>query len=193
MTCIAALQADGRVYVAADGKATAGYLARHLETPKIFPLGPYVIGVSGMVSVTTALRHRFDPPLPPAGLLDPERFVATEFVGALQTCLETSRLLTIASGVATIGAEDDGARILVAFGPHVHLIESNFAVLTPAHPYLCTGDGAEVAYGALFATEDSSIGPLNRVVRAVAAARTFSAGCGGPISICVTDPDQDTS
>ncbi len=193
MTCVVGLREGCQVILAADHELNDGYAKFPRKTPKVFRAGTYAIGVAGAPSVNAAVRYRLSLPDPPTRVdhEEAERFVATDVLDAYRTCLDDARLVREVDGYPMAGPEDLNARLLVAFGPHLIVIDESFAVYAPARPWAAIGTGADAALGALSITHDGDFDPTFRVVGALKAAIDLVVGCGGPVTVCVTDPEGD--
>jgi ATP-dependent protease HslVU (ClpYQ) peptidase subunit len=188
MTCIVAVKDGGRVVLAADSQGTAGYIKRDTRTTKAFRCGPFAFGVAGSLAVQQAIRYGFALALPD-GVSDPAHFAAREVVPAVRACLAEVGLMTTRDEAPHMGPNDDNTHVLVAFGGSAFLIESNLGLLDPDDDAICTGAGAEVAYGALWALRCTKMGAEARARLAVGAAIRYSSGCGGETVVVWTDAD----
>ena len=81
MTAVAGLVHEGRVHLAADSAMTAGWALTISAHPKVFRVGPYVIGTSGSPRVAQLMRYALDVPEP---LGDLHKFMATVFIDAVR-------------------------------------------------------------------------------------------------------------
>lgn len=176
MTCIVALKADGTVYMGADSAGVAGTSLTQRADPKIYSVGTMVIGFTSSFRMGQLLGYKLkvpdhDPRMPA------EKYMATEFIDACRTCLKEG-------GFAEKEKEAElGGTFLVAYKGRIFRIASDYQVGESVHPFESVGCGFDLALGALFATQDSALTPIERVTMALRAAETFSAGVRSPFIV----------
>lgn len=176
MTCIVGIKGyDGRVYVGGDSAATDEDMALTVrQDPKVFQVGPYLIGTSGSFRVAQLIRYSLKvPPLP----RDPGRFhrmMVKGFVGAILRCLE-------AGGVTLKDGAVDGSSFVVGFRGNLFFIDQDMNVADPG-PYCAAGCADQIAHGALYA-QRPGMDPEERVLQALKAAERFSGGVRAPFVV----------
>lgn len=79
------------------------------------------------------------------------------------------------------GKPDVGGTFLVGYNGKLYAIQNDFQVGIPAIEYDAVGCGANFALGALHATKNKR--PEDRVMMALEAAATFSAGVAPPFKV----------
>ena len=176
MTCIAAVVADGRVWMGGDSAGVAGWDLTVRADRKVFRNGPYVMGFTTSFRMGQLLQYGFEPPVPSGGG-DPLRFMATTFVDAVRTCLKAG------GWAAKSNEREEGGTFLVGVRGRLFSIEEDYQVAESAAGFAAVGYGSQVAHGALFATEGRPA--PDRVVLALVAAERFSAGVRRPFAIRV--------
>lgn len=147
MTIIVGMETDGEVYIGGDSGAISGEVRKRVYDPKVMRVGEFVIGYSWSFRFGDLLRHVFEPPPVPAGIVLPieqERYMIRDFVPALQKLIEdgkaTSKNATgdIEWGIALIG-----------FRGKLYEYERDGQLMGNGDRYSATGSAYQVALGAL--------------------------------------------
>jgi ATP-dependent protease HslVU (ClpYQ) peptidase subunit len=171
MTCIAALKQEGKVYMAGDRGASDDNIILALEAPKVWKIGPYLIGYAGGLD-GERIRYNFKPTAP--NIKDTDKFMQTKFIKELREFYNEFWVDTSKDG-------DLGLIIGIRGEIYEHsAVDMSLSKYTL--PYMAMGSGSEYAYGVLFAT-DKQKNARNRVLQAVNAAIKFSTSCTGPVDI----------
>lgn len=178
MTCIVGLVADSKVYVGGDSAAIGGLEINLRSDEKVFYNGAYLIGFAGSFRMGQLLRYRFKPPVrrPDQGLYS---FMVNDFVDAVRDCLKDGGYARRSNDA------ESGGFFLVAVEGRLFEIEADYQVAEPLERYYAIGCGAQVALGALAATEDKL--PVQRVIAALEASAKHNAGVRGPFVIEVLE------
>lgn len=171
MTCIVALKHEGKVYMAGDRGASDDNIILALEAPKVWKIGPYLIGYAGGLD-GERIRYNFKPTAP--NIKDTDKFMQTKFIKELREFYNEFWVDTSKDG-------DLGLIIGIRGEIYEHsAVDMSLSKYTL--PYMAMGSGSEYAYGVLFAT-DKQKNARNRVLQAVNAAIKFSTSCTGPVDI----------
>jgi ATP-dependent protease HslVU (ClpYQ) peptidase subunit len=175
VTCVAGIAERGAVYLGGDAIAVAGYSMHTRDLPKVFTLGPFVIGCANSFRAADVVRYKFAPPTPQPKD-DLHCYMATTFVDALR---ETYK----AHGVAVIenSAEEVPCEMLVGVRGTLFTVEDDFQVGVPRGGIAAVGCGGDVALGALYALGKRGT-PKSRLTTALHAAEAFCAGVRAPFS-----------
>jgi hypothetical protein len=170
MTAVVGLVHNGTVHLGGDSAAPQGWDLIVRADPKVFAVGPYVVGFTTSWRMGQVLRFAFKPPKPPADHLD--RFMSTVLVDAARDALK-------AAGFARKDHEqEEGGTWLVGVAGRLFAIHGDYQVAESADGYTAVGCGAQVAHGVLYATP--SMPPGRRLQLALEAAQRHSAGVRGP-------------
>ena len=171
MTCLAVVRKENKIYMAADRGASYDDTILTLTTPKIWKIGPYLIGYAGSMD-GERMRYNFNPYIPDIKNLD--KFMQTKFIKQLRSFYNDW-------WVDTSKDADLGLIICIKGQIYEHnAIDMSLSKYTL--DYLAMGSGAQYAYGYLSATEKSK-DPRKRVIGAVNAAIKFSPSCAGPVDV----------
>jgi ATP-dependent protease HslVU (ClpYQ) peptidase subunit len=181
MTCIVGIEHGRGVTIGVDSLASTDDVTVLRDDPKLFRVGPYLIGSSGSVRTTQLLQHAFKPPRP--DIRDLHRFMVTDFVDALRECLSIGDALRYESQVAAM----PGA-FLVGVAGSVYAVEGDLQVGRLAYGYNTVGSGEPFALGSLHTTATMDIGPVRRVRLALAAAAEHNPFVRAPFTIKTMKP-----
>jgi ATP-dependent protease HslVU (ClpYQ) peptidase subunit len=176
MTCIAALKANGKVYMAGERGASTDNTIMHLSKPKVKAVGPYIIGFAGSMD-GQRLMYSFDPPKPyPDEDLDV--FMNTKFLRYLRDFYDEWWVDT---------SKDSELSLLIGIRDRLYEHSSSDMSLNEfSSPFVSIGSGSDFATGYLSATGITKATPENRVEAAVKTAIKFSPTCSGTIDILST-------
>jgi ATP-dependent protease HslVU (ClpYQ) peptidase subunit len=171
MTCIVALRHEDKVYMAGDRGASDDGVILSLESPKVWRVGPYLIGYAGSMD-GERIRHNFKPTAP--NIKDTDKFMQTRFIKELREFYNEFWIDT---------SKDGDLSLIIAIRGEIYEHSSGDMSLSRySVPYVAIGSGSEYAYGVLYAT-DKQKNARNRVMSAVSAAIKFSPSCMGPVDI----------
>jgi ATP-dependent protease HslVU (ClpYQ) peptidase subunit len=171
MTCIAVVRHEDKVYMAGDRGASDDGTILALDAPKVWKIGPYLIGYAGAMD-GERIRYNFKPSIPVGKDID--KFMQTKFVKELREFYNEFWVDT--------SKEGDLGLIIAVRGQIYEHSSADMSLSKYNLDYLAMGSGAEYAYGYLFAT-DKQKNPRNRVMGAVHAAIKFSPSCMGPVDV----------
>jgi hypothetical protein len=181
MTAIVGLAEDGGVYLGGDSAGVSGLNLTVRADTKVFHNGPYLFGFTTSFRMGQLIHHAFQPPKPKRQL---ERFMTTEFIDALRSCLKEG-------GWARKDSErEEGGTFLVGVSGHLFTIHEDYQVGEAADGFAAVGCGDQIALGALYATAGIGMPPRKRVRLALQAAERFSAGVRSPF-ICLAQKAAD--
>lgn len=181
MTCIVGVEHDGCVTIGVDSLASTEDIAVQRADPKLFTVGPYLIGSSGSVRTTQLLQHSFKPGRPDVNNL--HRFMVTSFVDALRDCLSEGDALRYENQVATMPGS-----FLVGVAGSVYSIECDLQVGRLAYGYNTVGSGEPFALGSLHTTAAMNISPARRIRLALAAAAEHNPYVRAPFTVKTLKP-----
>lgn len=149
MTGIAALSINGRVYMAGDSAAVqdSHYLAL-VARPKVFTLGPAVVGYTSSFTMGHALQHRLAlPDLPPSDdpdLAELDRWMAVPFMDAVRAVMRDVGYLKADCG------RESGGEFLFGIRGQIYYCDDDFHASRYLAPYAACGSGVSAILGALF-------------------------------------------
>jgi hypothetical protein len=173
VTCIVGLEHDGLVYIGADSAGVAGYSVTVRADTKVFRNSDYVMGFTGSFRMGQLLRYSLVPPVPTDW--DVDRFMVTDFVGSVRTCLREGGYARNESG------NESGGTFLVGISGRLYRIGDDYQIGRSADRYDAAGAGEEFALGALYGTAD--LEPEERVRLALDAAAHHSSAVSPPFHI----------
>lgn len=171
MTCIAGVVHEGKVHLGGDSAGVGSDWSLTIRRDeKLFTRDPYVLGFAGSFRMGQLVRYSFDPPVPHRA--DLPRFMATEFITALRTCLT--------DGGWTANADDDDGLLVGVAGRLFSIPIPDLQVGESRDGYDAIGSGADLARGALYSTRGAVLGPEYRLRVALEAAEHGCAGVRQP-------------
>lgn len=176
MTCIVAVAHEGRVVMGADsaGVDTGRYSLCVRADRKVFRNGDFVMGFTSSFRMGQLLAHALNPPKPREGV-DLFAYMVTDFINAARDCLKLG-------GYATRQSEQEvGGEFIVGYRGRLFKIQSDYQVEESSHGFAACGCGDLIALGSLHGTPGAD--PKERVLLALRAAETFSAGVRQPFHI----------
>jgi hypothetical protein len=161
-----------------DSAGVAGYDLVVRADEKVFRNGPMLFGFTGSFRMGQLLRYAFTVP-DHDPRVDVDKYMVTTFVDAVRTCLKTG-------GYAEKHNEAEcGGTFLVGYQRQLFTVHSDYQVAKSTYEFTAVGCGAQIANGALYASEGED--PNIRVLRALHAAECFSAGVSAPFHIEVLE------
>jgi ATP-dependent protease HslVU (ClpYQ) peptidase subunit len=173
MTCIAVVrdEINNKIFMAGDRGASDDGTILALDAPKVWKIGPYLIGYAGSMD-GERIRYNFHPSAP--NIKDTDKFMQTKFIKELREFYNDFWVDTSKDG--------DLGLIICIRGQIYEHSSADMSLSKYTLPYLAMGSGAEYAYGVLYAT-DKQKNARNRVAQAVNAAIKFNPSCMGPVDI----------
>lgn len=177
MTCIVGFVEGNTVWMGGDAAGTNDWLHQDLyERPKVFRNDGALIGSCGSARQADLLLHVLKVPDHDPRMTI-EKYMVKVFIDAVRECFK-------AGGVGGVkeGVEQSQGHFLVGYKGSLFAIYDDYQVREPRTKYAAVGCGAQIALGALFAS-DHVAGGRDRVEIALRASERFSAGVRGPFHI----------
>jgi len=171
MTVLAVVRHENKIYMAGDRGASDDNTILSLTSPKVWKLGPYLIGYAGALD-GERIRYNFNPYVP--DIKDLDKFMQTKFIKQLRDFYNNWWVDTTKEG--------DLGLIICVKGQIYEHNAIDMSLSKYSLPYMSIGSGSEYAYGVLYAT-DKQKNARNRVMQAVNAAIKFNPSCMGPVDI----------
>lgn len=175
MTCVAAIEEDGKVWICGDSAGVAGWSIQTRADKKVFKVKEYVFGFTSSFRMGQILNHVFEPPKYEGG--NKERFLVRDFMPELQKVFSEQ-------GYQRVSNEEKSAgTFLVGFDGELFKVEDDYQISKSMHPYQAVGCGQDIALGSLHTTRNWDLSPKERLNAALSAAEKFSAGVCSPFNI----------
>lgn len=178
MTCIVGLIDKGKVYIGGDSAAVWGtsfaIVARNDR--KVFRNGDFVMGFTSSFRMGQLLAFNFNPPKPRQGV-DIFAYMVTDFIDAARQRMKDGGFTRVKDNWS-----EEGGTFLVGYAGRLFQIGSDFQVGESTHGFDAVGCGDHLALGSLFSTPKMD-DPTARVIEALQAAQTFSAGVREPFHV----------
>jgi len=175
MTCIVGVAHQGAVYIAGDSAGVDGWGSMTIRADqKVFKVGEMVFGFTTSFRMGQALRYNLSVPGRTEKQTDDE-YLVTQFIPAVQSCLERAGWLKTECG------RKEGGEFLLGYRGRLYRIGGDFQVGSPANGYDAVGSGFAYALGALSALTE--LDPLSRLTRALEIAAHHQAYVRAPFEI----------
>lgn len=173
MTCIVGVETKRGILLGADslGGESTYWTATTSAEPKVFRIGPYVLGFTTSFRMGDLLRYHAALPEPPAGARALHRHMVVKVVPVLRATLKDHGFATTRDG-----GEVGGDFLIGVRGALFH-VQSNYAVQRATFGYDAAGCGAQSALGALSCAKGV---PRARLRAALEAAERHNMGVRGP-------------
>jgi len=166
MTCIVALEDNGKNYMGADSAAVDGEAISLRKEPKIFKCGDFLIGFSHSFRYGQIIEHCFNPPkISEKNIV---KYMVTKFVPELRITLAVNEF------------EEKESCMIIGYKGKIFYVESDWNVGYDETNYHAIGSGAPTAFGSLYSTQGQH--PLDRVRIALEAAQEFTTSVRGPFN-----------
>lgn len=176
MTCIVGIEYEGDVYIGGDSAGVAGDSISVRSDRKVFSRTfnseRWVFGFTTSFRMGQIIRYRLNLPKAPRKDQYVLEYLAVDFVDALREAYRD------AGWAGTDEGRDRSGQFLVAYRGGLYELQSDFQVGKHEDPFASVGCGADLALGALYATEGQD--PWKRMSTALHAASRFSAGVCPP-------------
>ena len=187
MSCVVAYAGSDGVWLGADSAGTAQDLSQDLyATPKVFRIytddgHPIDVGYVGSYRLGQLIKYFLSPRSPNEGESD-EHYLVTGLLPELQSLLRDTGFIS----QGETGREQGGS-LLVGFRRRIYIVQEEFDLLEPLHPYAAIGEGAQVALGAMWVLSRGNIGARELVISALEAAASFCATVRPPYVLLSPD------
>ena len=181
-TCIVAVKTkrDG-IWLGGDSAGTGpSYCQFTMRKPKIFRNGSCLIGYTSSFRMGQLLQYKLTVPIRKTSQ-DRDHYMVHDFTEAVRTCLKDG-------GYTTVKDEHhEGGVFIIVYDGEIYKIQSDYACLMHADPYVAVGCGEDFALGAMSTEKALSKGS---VLLALRTACFLSAGVGSPFYL-VNDRHPD--
>lgn len=181
MTCIAAVVEKDKMYMAADTMMSDGVSKTSLAIPKLFIIGNIMVGFAGSLRAAQVIQYTVDPPEQEEHQDDIE-YLVCNVVPDIQVALAEAGAIHNDAGML-----DTNTEFLLGYKNNLYILQVDFSVIQSPYQYLAIGTGAEVALGALHATNKYKIKPADRLDLAINAAAAIMQSVGKPVIHMTSD------
>lgn len=180
MTAIAAVKADGKIWMGGDSAGVAHYHLHVRSDPKVFRLGEMLFGYTSSFRMGQIIQYHLRVEKPREDE-DRHRYMVCTMIPAVRAALKEQGFLKTENGREEIGT------FLVGWRGELYIIEDDMQVAMLHEPYAAVGCGQDLVLGSLHTTEQlDGPTPRERIEYALDAAVAFSAGVRGPFTILKT-------
>ena len=187
MTCIAAVVGPrGKIVMGGDSASTdSNWQQLSAAEDKLFRLGEFIIGTSGSWRGAQLARYAF---IPPKRLTRTpiDQYMATSFIDGLRKAWKEGGHLFKSKSEDEPAEETVGTTMLIGYRGMLWIAESDLQVIRMRDDYAAIGSGADVALGALWATQQEGATKV-RILTALKAAERYNAAVRGPFLVLTNE------
>ncbi len=177
MTCIVAIEHEGKVWMGGDSAATRDDDIVCRSNEKVFINGEFIIGYSGSFRIGQILQYAFKPPKQNLFKQSDMEYMVVDFVDALRKTLkEKGAIMEEKEG------EAHDSEFIVGYQGKIYVIESNFNIGRPLHNYASCGSGMDYAMGCLYNMPEE-LHITSKIEKALSASAEFCSSVRKPFSI----------
>ena len=176
MSCIVAIKHGGDIWMGADSVGTGGYSCTTRKDPKIYQVGPFLIGFASSYRMGQILAYSFVPPDHDDSIVDVHRYMASTWIDAVRS------VLSMGGYTRKENESEEGGTFIVAYKGRIFKVEDDFQVGESALEFDSCGAGSDIALGSLY-TSTGMDDPKFRIERALSAASEFNSAVRGPFFI----------
>lgn len=178
MTCIAAVAADGRVWMGGDSAGVdERFSLQSCDETKVWRSGEFLFGMSGSYRAAQLVRYQLTLPVDD-GSMEARAYITGPFVDALRNVLADGGALTNRNGHPE---EFTDSAVLVGYRGRLYEVMDDFGVGETSDGFAAIGSGYPWALGAMAATPD--LKPRRRVLTALKASERFCAAVRRPFIV----------
>lgn len=175
MTCIVAIEHNGKVYMGGDSAAVSGRDTRIIDSKKVFKLGPFLIGYTDSFRMGQLLQYNLVVEEQEyLHIEDDEEYLIKVFIPAVRKCLKDGGYAEINNNI------ESGGSFLLGYKGKVYIIQSDFLLLRYKNVYSAIGCGDRYALGCLATNYFREDEPEERIIQALEVAGEFSNGVAPP-------------
>jgi ATP-dependent protease HslVU (ClpYQ) peptidase subunit len=170
MTCIIAVEHEGKVYMGGDSAAAAGWDINEIDFKKVFKSGDFLIGYTTSFRMGQLLEHELS--VPKQENESDMHYMVTKFVPAVRELFKSAGFTKIDSN------QETGGLFLIGYKGKVYRIDSDFQVLRHLRGLYAIGCGFAYALGSL--ATNQSANAEEKVLKALNVSGIFSNGVREP-------------
>lgn len=170
MTCIVALESNGKVYMGGDSAAVGNYDLQTVVNPKVFVREDFIIGYTTSFRMGQLLQYDMEIPLNEGE--DDLKFLVSRVITAVRLCFKDGGYTTITNN------NEVGGSFLLGYRGKLYSIASDFQVTRFSDGFAAVGCGESFALGALGVLDKSK--PEEAILKSLEISGKFSAGVRGP-------------
>lgn len=177
MTCVVAIEHEGKVWMGGDSAATREDDIVCRSNEKVFINGEFIIGYSGSFRIGQLLQYALKPPKQNLFKQTDMEYMVIDFVDALRKMLkEKGALMEEKEGDA------HDSEFIVGYQGKIYVIESDFNVSRPLYNYAACGVGMDYALGAMFVMPEE-LHVVSKIEKALLASSEFCTAVRKPFNI----------
>jgi len=173
LTCIVALEHDGKVYLGGDSAAVSDWNIEVCAQPKVFRVGDFIMGYTSSFRMGQLLQYEL---VIPENTEDSDiRYLVTRFIPAVRDCLKNGGYTKIDNN------REEAGSFLIGYRGKAYKISSDFQVTRMSAGFTAVGCGQDFAIGAMEILDKTN--PEEAVTLSLKAAGKFSNGVCPPYTV----------
>lgn len=179
MTAIVGMEENGMVWIGGDSAAASGWRVRKSALPKVFKVGPFLIGYTSSFRMGQLLEHHLEVAPQDDTHQSDLAYLVREFIPVVRDLLKSGGYTTIENN------SESGGFFLLGYNGRLYEVNSDFQVNHYTDGFAALGCGEDFALGALSALLDTSpdMPARDKVTIALDAATRLSGGVTPPYII----------
>jgi ATP-dependent protease HslVU (ClpYQ) peptidase subunit len=170
MTCIVAIEHEGKVYMGGDSSAAGGWDMSVIDFSKVFRSGDFLIGYTTSFRMGQLLEHELV--VAKQENESDMHYMITKFIPAVRELFKGAGFTKIDSN------REEGGKFLVGYKGKVYRIDDDYQALRYRNGMYSVGCGYAYALGALASNETDA--PEKRILKSLEIAGIFSNGVCPP-------------
>ena len=176
MTCIVAIEKNGKVFMGADRMGSNGHTGAPVSQPKIFKNGSVIIGYTSSFRMGQLLEHALEIPLVHENI---DKWVAIDFMQALR------KAFTDNGWGKTKDGEIVGGTFLIAVAGRCYQIQDDYSFIRNISNEYAIGSGQDYALGSMRSTR-SKADTQKRLLEALETAAEYVVSVSAPFDFLAT-------
>lgn len=170
MTCIIAVESEGKVYMGGDSAAAAGWDMSVIDFKKVFRNGDFLVGYTTSFRMGQLLEHELT--VPKQETESDMHYMITKFVPAVRELFKSAGFTKVDSN------QESGGLFLVGYKGKAYRVDDNFQVLHCVGGLYAIGCGSAYALGSLATNVSKNVEA--KIMTALEVAGNFSNGVCSP-------------
>ena len=178
MTCIVAIESDGKVIMGGDRLGSNGHTGAPVSEAKVFRKGLVTIGYTSSFRMGQILQHALEVPSIPVDV-DLDKWVAIDFMLAIRKAFKDNGWDEEEKGIAR------GGKFLLAVQNKCYEIQSDYSYLRNISGEYAVGSGQDYALGSMRSTR-GKMSTTKRIIESLETAAEYVVSVSGPFDVIDT-------
>jgi ATP-dependent protease HslVU (ClpYQ) peptidase subunit len=170
MTVIVGVVHKDSVFMGCDSAVTYGRSHRAIladSDAKVFVRDDFIFGFCGSGRDAQIIKYHLSLPMRNEKSVD--EYLHTDFIESFRYCISQH-----GSGRSYSGQEFSDTSWIVGYYGKIYRVDCDFVLMESSEPFICRGSGESIATGVMYATENSSQSPRERIRTALEASEKYN-------------------